>query len=444
MKKAYRKKARENHPDLNRIDPAAAERMNRINEAYDRIMNPEKYAARDRRAGAAGVGARVLVPGDGYAGGAGGYGQGSQGSGQGQGYQQGGQGYGTEGPYGWTGGFGFDDLFGFGGAGAASNEPIHPEPSASDSASVRQAVAAINAGDFQQAVGIQRRGRSSGRDARWHYLAAPANQGAGNILMALELIRKAVQMDPGNPDYQRAQRQFQRAGTEYREEGQAQGFSMGFMDPEPSAAGYASPRSSAACSCPTSNERHEHGTPPAPRAGTTKGTRIWERRSASIWAPRTAAWPWWRERIPSSSSMRKGSAPRRAPSAFSKEGERLVGTVALPPGRHERRPHASPRSSGTRAPTGAPTVDGKAYHAAGAVPSMILRKLRHRRRGVSWEPGVTDAVVTVPAYFNDMQRQADRGTPGASRACNVLAHHQRAHGGRARLQWLDHGDRRRW
>ena len=165
--------------------------------------------------------------------GAGGYGQGSQGSGQGQGYQQGGQGYGTEGPYGWTGGFGFDfdDLFGFGGAGAASNEPIHPEPSASDSASVRQAVAAINAGDFQQAVGILSAVVSSGRDARWHYLAALANQGAGNTLMALELIRKAVQMDPGNPDYQRAQRQFQRAGTEYREEGQAQGFSMGFMDP---------------------------------------------------------------------------------------------------------------------------------------------------------------------------------------------------------------------
>lgn len=230
VKKAYRKKARENHPDLNPNDPAVAERMNRINEAYDRIMNPEKYAARDRRAGAAG-GSGAGSSGYGYAGGAGGYGQGSQGSGQGQGYQQGGQGYGTEGPYGWTGGFGFDDLFGFGGAGAASNEPIHPEPSASDSASVRQAVAAINAGDFQQAVGILSAVVSSGRDARWHYLAALANQGAGNTLMALELIRKAVQMDPGNPDYQRAQRQFQRAGTEYREEGQAQGFSMGFMDP---------------------------------------------------------------------------------------------------------------------------------------------------------------------------------------------------------------------
>ena len=53
VKKAYRKKARENHPDLNPNDPAAAERMNKINEAYDRIVNPEKYEARDRRAAAA-------------------------------------------------------------------------------------------------------------------------------------------------------------------------------------------------------------------------------------------------------------------------------------------------------------------------------------------------------------------------------------------------------
>ena len=73
VKKAYRKKARENHPDLNPGDPAAAERMNKINEAYDRIMNPEKYAARDRRASAAG--------GYGGAGGARGYGQGGPGYG---------------------------------------------------------------------------------------------------------------------------------------------------------------------------------------------------------------------------------------------------------------------------------------------------------------------------------------------------------------------------
>ena len=75
VKKAYRKKARENHPDLNPNDPAAAERMNKINEAYDRIVNPEKYAARDRRAAAsnpgAGYGAGGAAGGAGYAGGTG-------------------------------------------------------------------------------------------------------------------------------------------------------------------------------------------------------------------------------------------------------------------------------------------------------------------------------------------------------------------------------------
>ena len=124
VKKAYRKKARENHPDLNPNDPAAAERMNKINEAYDRIVNPEKYAARDRRAAAsnpgAGYGAGGAAGGAGYAGGTGAGGAGGTG-GPGQ------NPYGSEGPYGWTGGFGFDfdDLFGggFGGMGDIFSSP---------------------------------------------------------------------------------------------------------------------------------------------------------------------------------------------------------------------------------------------------------------------------------------------------------------------------------
>ena len=131
VKKAYRKKARENHPDLNPNDPAAAERMNKINEAYDRIVNPEKYAARDRRAAAsnpgAGYGAGGAAGGAGYAGGTGTGGAGGAG-GTGQ------NPYGSEGPYGWTGGFGFDfdDLFGFGGPGGGARGPIHPGASAAD------------------------------------------------------------------------------------------------------------------------------------------------------------------------------------------------------------------------------------------------------------------------------------------------------------------------
>ena len=46
IKKAYRKKAKEFHPDLHPNDPNAEKKMNEVNEAYDMLMNPEKYAAR--------------------------------------------------------------------------------------------------------------------------------------------------------------------------------------------------------------------------------------------------------------------------------------------------------------------------------------------------------------------------------------------------------------
>uniref|UniRef100_UPI0013EB068F DnaJ domain-containing protein n=1 Tax=Adlercreutzia sp. ZJ242 TaxID=2709409 RepID=UPI0013EB068F len=78
VKRAYRKKARENHPDLNPGDPDAAARMNKVNEAYDRITNPEKYAQEDARRRAAAGGA-PYAPGYGYGspfGGAGGAGAG--------------------------------------------------------------------------------------------------------------------------------------------------------------------------------------------------------------------------------------------------------------------------------------------------------------------------------------------------------------------------------
>ncbi|NGM17038.1 DnaJ domain-containing protein [Eggerthellaceae bacterium zg-893] len=232
VKKAYRKKARENHPDLNPNDPGAVARMNEVNEAYDRIVNPEKYVTRDARAAAArGSGAA--------GGGASGGGQAYRPSGGGAGPggqnpygQPGGQNpYGTSGPYGWTGyGFDWDDLFGFGATGPASGAPIHPEAGAGDSAVVRGVIDDINAQRYQQAVDTLNTITSHGRDARWYYLSAIANNGAGNTLMALEQIRRAVRMDPSNPDYQRVQRSFQQASHTYEQQTEERGFSMG-IDP---------------------------------------------------------------------------------------------------------------------------------------------------------------------------------------------------------------------
>jgi molecular chaperone DnaJ len=49
IKKAFRKKAKECHPDLHPNDPNAARKMNELNEAYDMLMNPEKYAKRQQQ-----------------------------------------------------------------------------------------------------------------------------------------------------------------------------------------------------------------------------------------------------------------------------------------------------------------------------------------------------------------------------------------------------------
>lgn len=43
IKSAYRRLAKKYHPDLNPGDEAAAKKMNEINEAYDRIRNPQNY-----------------------------------------------------------------------------------------------------------------------------------------------------------------------------------------------------------------------------------------------------------------------------------------------------------------------------------------------------------------------------------------------------------------
>lgn len=209
VKRAYRKKARENHPDLNPDDPKAEERMNKINEAYDRITNPDKYAASDARK--RGYGA-PYAPGYGNAGG----GQASSAGGS------------DAGPYAWTT-IDFDDLFGGGWASAAG--PIHPEPQGSDSPEVRQAIQLINMDRFPDAIGILQRIPSTGRDARWNYLFAIASSGAGKTVAAHDHIKRARQMDPGNADYARAETSFTRRAQAYSQQGAERGFTTVGIDP---------------------------------------------------------------------------------------------------------------------------------------------------------------------------------------------------------------------
>ena len=43
IKRAYRTKAKEYHPDLHPDDPKANEKMQEVNQAYDMLCNPDKY-----------------------------------------------------------------------------------------------------------------------------------------------------------------------------------------------------------------------------------------------------------------------------------------------------------------------------------------------------------------------------------------------------------------
>lgn len=212
IKKAYRRKAKEYHPDLHPDDPDAAKKMNEINEAYDMLNNPQKYERKNTSGNQRTYGNS--------------YGQ-TGWNGTGYGSQD------SRGGYGDFGEFSFEDIFGFGRY--AGNERPNVQPQ--DSQDIRQSIDFINMGQYGYAKKTLDSIPGRERNARWYYLSALANQGLGNSMMALEQIERAIQMEPENTEYRNVRNNlhstesvYQEAGKEFQKYAEGAGkFCMGFF-----------------------------------------------------------------------------------------------------------------------------------------------------------------------------------------------------------------------
>lgn len=163
IKQAYRRLAKQYHPDRNPGDPVAAQKMQEVNAAYEQIKNPDAY----KRAGQSGYG----------------------GYGTGQGY----------------GGYGYDP---FGGAWQRQSYGGTGDPYQ------QAAYRYICFGRFQEALNALN--SAAEKNARWYYLSALANNGLGNQVTALEHIKRAVSMEPDNMEYLQALEDIENGGEAYR------------------------------------------------------------------------------------------------------------------------------------------------------------------------------------------------------------------------------------
>ena len=179
IKKAYRQMAKINHPDLHPNDPDAVNRMNEINEAYDMLTNPEKYAVRKAQKEA-----------------------------QQEAQQQSSDKEETT------------DYTAY-----AQRGIPRPVVEEGDGFEVQKVVELINNNQGLTAIHLLTHIPSADRNARWFYLSGLAHFVKGDYVQAADQMEKACQMEPQNQSYQNHLWQFQHAGQTYEKKAAGMPFS---------------------------------------------------------------------------------------------------------------------------------------------------------------------------------------------------------------------------
>ncbi len=157
VKAAYRRLAKRYHPDANPGDRVAEQRMKEINAAYDQIMN--KDGASSSYGGSAG----------------GGY-------------------YNPFGSYGYGGGYQ-----------GQSTQGGDPRMDAARNY--------LNYRRYREALNVL--ASINDHDGRWYYYSAVANMGLGNTTAALQQAKKAVELEPDEPEYREFLNELENPGRTY-------------------------------------------------------------------------------------------------------------------------------------------------------------------------------------------------------------------------------------
>lgn len=169
IKKAYRELTKKYHPDLNPGDEAAAEKMNEINTAYDRIKN----GTADPQGSTAGA------------------------------YQYS--------PYG-------NPFEGFGGqywSGTYGSEHGAYRRQQTERSEITAARNYLRNGMYREALTALSSVPASERDGTWYYYSAYANFYLGNKIAASQDIQQALRFDPDNDEYLHLQQVLQNGGEYY-------------------------------------------------------------------------------------------------------------------------------------------------------------------------------------------------------------------------------------
>ena len=187
IKKAYRQLSRKYHPDANINNPnreQAEEKFKQVQQAYDQIMKMRENGG-------------TYGQNDSTAGGYGSYG-----------------GYGN--PFGGFGGFGGFGTGGYGNARGGSQ-------AGTDEETVRMQAARnyINARHYDEALNVL--ASISNHNAEWYYLSGIANYGKGNNVQGADDMKRAVELEPNNLEYQSAWQRMQNGGTWYQGMGNTYG-----------------------------------------------------------------------------------------------------------------------------------------------------------------------------------------------------------------------------